>query len=116
MKTLEHKFVEFIPEKIEEGILYISLEYRTAIHKCICGCGNEVVTPLSPTDWKISFNGESVSLYPSIGNWGFKCKSHYWIKNDKVEYARMWSDKEIDLGKKKDIKQKKKFFSKRKKK
>ncbi|WP_318271273.1 hypothetical protein [Sphingobacterium cellulitidis] len=46
---LQHKFVEFMPEKVEEGVLYVSIEYCTAIHKCVCGCGHEVVTPLSPT-------------------------------------------------------------------
>ncbi|MBK7970270.1 MAG: hypothetical protein IPK08_15745 [Bacteroidetes bacterium] len=69
MKTIQHKFVEFIPDVIEGGVLYISIEYCTAIHKCACGCGNEVVTPLSPTDWEITFNGKTVSLDPSIGNW-----------------------------------------------
>ena len=49
MKTLNHKFVDKIPEEIEEGILYVSIPYETAIHKCCCGCGSEVVTPISPT-------------------------------------------------------------------
>jgi hypothetical protein len=35
--------------------LYVSLEYATAIHACACGCGNEVVTPLSPNGWKLTF-------------------------------------------------------------
>ena len=84
MKTMQHKFVEFIPDVIEEGVLYISIEYCTAIHKCVCGCGNEVVTPLSPTDWELTFNGKTVSLDPSIGNWSFKCQSHYWIAKNSI--------------------------------
>lgn len=112
MKTLQHKFVEFIPEKPEEGILYISLEYCTAIHKCVCGCGNEVVTPISPTDWKISFNGETVSLDPSIGNWNFKCRTHYWISNNKIIIARGWSKEKIDYGRKVDSIAKNKYFKK----
>ena len=114
MKTLQHKFVEFIPDTIEEGILYISLEYCTAIHKCMCGCHNEVVTPISPTDWQITFDGESISLSPSIGNWNFECKSHYWITNNKVRIARNWSKQEINSGRKSDFKLKKKFFKKKK--
>lgn len=110
--TIQYKFVEFIPEIIEEGILYISLEYCTAIHKCVCGCDNEVVTPLSPTDWEMTFNGKSVSLYPSIGNWNFECKSHYWITRNKVRFARKWYDWEIDEGRKKDTALKNKFFNK----
>jgi|ERR1035437_4075636 hypothetical protein len=115
MKTLQHKFVQFIPENIEEGILYISMEYCTAVHKCICGCGNEVVTPLSPTDWKLTFNGESISLDPSIGNWNFECNSHYWITNNKILHSRRWNKEEIEDGRKNDKKKKKRFFSKHKK-
>ena len=107
---LQHKFVEFIPEKVEEGMLYISIEYCTAIHKCVCGCGNEVVTPLSPTDWRLTFNGKSVSLHPSIGNWSFACKSHYWIKNNKIEFAGSWTEAEISLGRQKDLERKSEYF------
>ncbi|WP_202965005.1 DUF6527 family protein [Flavobacterium sp. ASV13] len=107
---LQYRFIEFIPEKVEEGILYISIEYCTAIHKCICGCGNEVVTPFSPTDWKLSFNGKSVSLHPSIGNWNFECQSHYWIKNNKIEFASLWTEKEIRVGRENDMDRKMDYF------
>jgi hypothetical protein len=95
---LTHKFVEFIPEVLEEGTLYVSVENEVVIHKCCCGCGNEVVTPLSPTDWALTFNGRSVTLYPSIGNWGFACRSHYWIKANSVQWSRPWSSEEIEVG------------------
>jgi len=115
MKTIHHKFVEFIPDSIKDGILYISIEYCTAIHKCICGCGNEVVTPLSPTDWEVTYNGKTVSLNPSIGNWSFGCKSHYFITRNKIRLARRWSDEEIDGGRNEDAKAKKKYFKGKKK-
>ena len=95
MKTLQHKFVELIPDLLEEGTLYITLEYATALHKCACGCGNEVVTPLSPNDWKLIFDGKTVSLYPSIGNWRFKCRSHYWIENNQIIDAELWPNKKL---------------------
>lgn len=110
MKTVKHKFVESVPRQIEEGILYISIEYATAIHNCACGCGNEVVTPLSPTDWKLTFDGQTVSLYPSIGNWSFACRSHYWIKNNLIEFASEWTEKEIIYGRENDSKYKKVFY------
>ena len=80
MKTILHKFVEYVPSVLDDGILYISMEYRTAVHLCVCGCGNKIVTPITPTDWQLTFDGKSVSLSPSIGNWNFECKSHYFIK------------------------------------
>ena len=67
---------------LEDGILYISIEHSVAIHKCACGCGKEVVTPISPNGWKLIFDGETVSLNPSIGNWNLECKSHYFIRNN----------------------------------
>jgi hypothetical protein len=112
MKILQYKFVEFMPDEIEDGTLYISIEYCTAIHKCVCGCGNEVVTPLSPTDWEFAFDGKSVSLNPSIGNWNFECQSHYWIVRNKVKHARKWTDLEIDNGRDRDSKRKKRFLKK----
>src|SRR6185312_8299686 len=112
MKILQHKFVGFIPDVLEDGTLYISIEYCTAIHKCICGCGNEVVTPISPTDWQLTFYGDSVSLSPSIGNWSFPCKSHYWIVKNGIKYARRWSEEEITEGRESDRQKKKKYFKK----
>jgi hypothetical protein len=109
---LQHKFVEFIPEQLEDGVLYISLTYCTAIHKCVCGCKNEVVTPFSPTDWKMMFDGETISLSPSIGNWNFDCKAHYWIRNSEIIFARKWTDEKIKDGHEKTKKKKKKAFSK----
>lgn len=116
MKTLQHKFVEFIPDYLEEGTIYISIPFCTALHKCVCGCGNEVVTPLSPTDWELNFNGETISLSPSIGNWNFPCKSHYWITNNKVRYSHTWTEGKIAEARKTDQKRKKSFFSKKNKK
>lgn len=99
---LSHEFVEFIPDHIEPGSLMISLKFNTAIHKCPCGCGQEVVTPLSPAQWQLIYNGESVSLKPSIGNWSFDCKSHYWIRNNQIEWAERWSPQKIEHIQRKD--------------
>lgn len=108
--TLTHQFVEFIPDQLQEGKLYISLEYATVAHKCCCGCGKEVVTPLSPTDWKLIFDGQTVTLDPSIGNWSFPCQSHYWIRNNSVQWARRWSKDWIDAGRANDRSAKQQYF------
>lgn len=108
---LQHKFVDFIPDIIEDGILYVSMKYCTTIHKCPCGCEHEVVTPISPTDWKLTFDGKTISLSPSIGNWNFECLSHYWIRRNEIIYAPRWNKEEIRAGRKKDKKRKKKFYN-----
>lgn len=89
-------FVDVIPDRLEEGVLYICERYGTAIHKCCCGCGEEVVTPLSPADWAIHRVGEAVTLSPSIGNWSFKCRSHYLISNNRVIWAGMFTKAQIE--------------------
>lgn len=53
---LTHRFVRSVPKDLEPGVLYVSVEYATAIHACCCGCGNQVVTPLTPTDWQMTFD------------------------------------------------------------
>ena len=79
-------FVDVVPEVdlMEHGVVYVSMAYATAIHKCACGCGQQAVTPLSPEEWSLTYNGEAISLRPSIGNWGMACKSHYWIRDNRV--------------------------------
>ena len=78
------EFVDAVPATRQEGKLYISIKYRTAIHSCFCGCGMKVVTPIRPTGWRLTYDGDAVSLHPSIGNWSFKCRSHYWIENNRA--------------------------------
>ena len=83
-RRLEHRFCKHIPESLEPGVLYISMEYATAVHSCCCGCGEEVVTPFTPTDWKMTFDGRAISLWPSVGNWTLPCRSHYVVREGAV--------------------------------
>ena len=92
-------------------MLYVSTKYGTAVHRCCCGCGREVVTPLTPTDWKLIFDGETVSLYPSIGNWNSPCRSHYWIRHNRIEWAEDWSDWKVEAAAAKDQMDKDEFYS-----
>lgn len=108
--VLKHEFVDFIPNGLKEGVIYISIGFTTVAHNCCCGCGREVVTPLSPTDWKLIFDGQSVSLDPSIGNWSFPCQSHYWIRRNKVRWAERWTQAQIDAGRSHDRLSKERYF------
>lgn len=87
---LAHAYVEFIPKEIDEGVLYISPRFNTATHRCCCGCGFKVVTPLNPAKWHLVDHGDTVSLAPSIGLGALACRSHYWIRRGRVDwYADM---------------------------
>lgn len=110
LQKLEHQFVEFIPDRVEEGKLYVSIKFATAMHKCCCGCGLDVITPITPTDWLLIFDGETVSLDPSIGNWSFPCRSHYWIDRNRIMWAEDMPDYKIRRGRQRDRENKDRFF------
>lgn len=101
--TIRPEFVEFIPKLLEPGVLYVSEKYRTASHLCACGCGEKVVTPLSPADWQLSMDGGKVSLHPSIGNWNYACKSHYWIRRNGIAWAGSMSKGQIERVQARDL-------------
>ena len=111
VQKIIHKFVEYIPDVLDDGVLYIAIEYGTVIHKCCCGCGEEVATPLTPTDWRLIFNGETISIYPSIGNWDYKCKSHYFILKNRIIWANQWTKEKIQNGREFDRYQKRLFYT-----
>ena len=94
-----NKVIELIPEfndfpeEMEYGKLYISMSDKLTKHLCPCGCGGRVFVDLfpergdSPGGWKMVFDGY-VTLYPSIGNSLFECKSHYYVVQNKI----VWCD------------------------
>jgi Family of unknown function (DUF6527) len=107
---LEHRFVDHIPDAIEPGVLYVSIKYATAAHRCCCGCGHEVITPFTPTDWRLIFDGESVTLSPSIGSWSLACRSHYVIDKGRVVEAGPWSDEEVAAERARDRRAKARYY------
>jgi Family of unknown function (DUF6527) len=109
--SFRHTFVEFIPDELEDGVIYISITYATVVHACACGCGEEVVTPLTPTDWTLVFDGDSVSLDPSIGNWGFSCRSHYWLRSGHTIWAPQWAQQRVQAARINDRKTRSEFYS-----
>lgn len=91
--TIEN--VELAPKQLVAGRLYVSEKYSVALHLCCCGCGEKVVTPLSPAEWRIDVRQGRASLFPSIGNWSMACKSHYWIRNGQVVWGAGMSKRQM---------------------
>lgn len=94
---LKPVYVQYVPpaDSLKEGELYISEEFQTVVHKCCCGCGEEVVTPLNPAQWRLSEKDGKVSLHPSIGNWSYQCQSHYFIKDNRTLWASAFTETAI---------------------
>jgi hypothetical protein len=108
---LEH--VHFMPQKLEAGVLYVSEEYETAAHLCPCGCGEKIRTPLGPTEWGLVERSDGPSLYPSVGNWHLPCRSHYWIRDGAVVWARDWTEEEIRAGRRREARRRAEHFTDR---
>lgn len=110
-QTLEHRFVRNAPRELQPGVLYISMEYATAMHSCCCGCGERVVTPFTPTDWRMTFDGETVTLHPSVGNWNQECRSHYVIERNRVIECGQWSAARVEAERRRDKRAKAAYYS-----
>lgn len=108
---VDHQFVEFIPDELAPNTLYVSMEYGTAVHACLCGCGHRVITPITPTDWRLTYDGDTISLHPSVGNWSFPCQSHYVIRQNNVIWAEQWSQDRIEKGRAWDKRRKQRHYS-----
>jgi hypothetical protein len=102
--TFRPAFSEYIPPDPQPGVLYISFTYATAVHLCACGCGRKVVTPFSPADWRLTFDG-TVTIYPSIGNRQYPCQSHYFISSNQVRWAKRLTQDQITSGLQHDTEQ-----------
>lgn len=88
------EYVETMPprEEMQEGIIYVSEKYGVAIHLCACGtCGNQTVTSLQPfweSGWQFTKHEDgTISLWPSIGNFQFPCRSHYFFTRCEIKWC-----------------------------
>ncbi len=87
IKKYKIEFVDTIPKNLKEGTLYICINCNVIVHKCACGCGEKTVTPLDKNNgWIMKYDGQSITLRPSIGNFCFNCRSHYYITENSVEW------------------------------
>jgi hypothetical protein len=110
VERFRHEFVDSFPSPLADGTLYVSIMFASAAHNCACGCGRQVITPLSPTDWRMTYDGESVSLDPSIGNWSFQCRSHYYITRDRVKWSGEFSPEQVALVRELDRRAKSSYY------
>ena len=106
------EYVAQLPEQLEEGVLYICEEFDLTAHKCCCGCGEDVYNKLSPARWRlIKVPDGSVSLDPSVGNWKYACRSHYWIRKNRVVDAGPMSAWAIEAVQQRDLRDRDRYIA-----
>jgi len=110
IKKYDILFVDQIPETLENKKIYICIPCNLVIHKCACGCGEQVVTPIDiDRGWILTYDGETISLSPSIGNWSFNCQSHYCIHQNHVKWLNNYNHKKYKKNKILNFFKKKRF-------
>lgn len=82
--------VDRIPRELEAGIVYHSEEYELGALLCACGCGHRI-NLLVPDSHRISSDGGSVTVRPSILVADGACLSHYFITSGEVEWSYPFS-------------------------
>lgn len=87
-ETIEPVYGMYCPPKEEmvQGHIYISNEYETSNHLCLCGCGEECPLPIGKDGWEHKIENGKITITPSILQ-RFKCKSHYIITNGKANFV-----------------------------
>ena len=77
--------VEYVPDKSDmiQDEIYISVKYKTAVHLCLCGCGNLSVTHfMDDSGWKITLLNSGLTMIPSILNLNCPNRCHYVITDN----------------------------------
>jgi hypothetical protein len=93
LDSLLPEFVDKIPDVITHGILYVCEKDNMSMHKCPCGCGVQIGTPIrsgfTNDNGKCTFtslNGSNLFF----GN--FDCtRSHhpeYYITENKIQWLK----------------------------
>lgn len=59
----------------------------------------------------MTYNGEAISLHPSIGNWQLQCRSHYVIDRGRVIEAGQWTRSQVGAGQERDKRAKAAYFA-----
>ncbi len=63
-----------------------------------------MILPLNNIEWALEGTDARPSLHPSVGNWNLKCKSHYVLGQGRVQWRRRYSEAEIEVVRRRDLK------------
>lgn len=78
--------------QLEDGVFYVVDNSPYVEYNCPCGCGGVVMLPTKKHNkgydgWAFHEQGGQVTLSPSVLSSGFPCKSHYFIRANRVEWC-----------------------------
>ena len=106
LKAITPKFVECIPTEGKDlipGIVYISMKHNMVVHRCPCECGGLSEFMLDPIRFRMEYDGRSVTFEPSIGNSNLQCRSHYWIRDNQIQWCSPMEDWETKQAQRREL-------------
>lgn len=86
-------------DQLEDGVLYVvdgaAKEDQIILYNCPCGCGNTVMIPYykdgtqkeQTPSWSYREVDGRVTLSPSIFSTGWPCRSHYFVRDNKIVWC-----------------------------
>ena len=98
-RLTEFKEVRHVPDlnypgdpPLEDGVLYVVDDSPYVQYNCPCGCGNQVMLPTSKHQegyhgWGFIEQAGKVTLSPSVYSTGLPCRSHYFIRSNRIEWV-----------------------------
>lgn len=101
-KLTEFREVRHVPElnypmlpgdpQLEDGVLYVEDGSPFVGYNCPCGCGKVVILPTQKHQpdfygWDFRESNGKVTLSPSVLSTGFDCKSHYFIRDNRIDWC-----------------------------
>lgn len=77
---------------LEDGVLYVVDNSPYVQYNCPCGCGGNVMLPTAKhkdgyNGWGFIEQDGRVTLSPSVFSTGFPCRSHYFIRNNRIDWC-----------------------------
>lgn len=91
-KLYTYRFVDDVPDRVKSGRVYLVGNqgyYWQVVMICPCGCAQllymNLMEDYNPY-WKYKIHGKTISLSPSV-NRIVGCKSHFFLKNGKIEWC-----------------------------
>lgn len=77
---------------LEDGVLYVVDDSPYVQYNCPCGCGNIVMLPTLKHQegyhgWGFVEQAGEVTLSPSVYSTGLPCRSHYFIRSNRIEWV-----------------------------
>lgn len=101
-RLTEFREVRHIPEflyamfddeqKLEDGVFYVVDNSPYVEYNCPCGCGGVVILPTKKHQdgydgWGFKEQNGKVTLSPSVYSTGFSCRSHYFVRENRIEWC-----------------------------